>query len=59
MDDSKKKTDEIENDAGACSKMFAHMNNLVRQHGFHVVAIAALAAIGLHVYTRYVGGKTN
>ncbi|KAH9528367.1 hypothetical protein DERF_002319, partial [Dermatophagoides farinae] len=40
-------------DAGACSKIMSQLDNLIRTHGVHVVALAALACIGLHIYNRY------
>lgn len=38
---------------GSCSKVMSQLDNLVRSHGVHVVAMAALAVIGLHLYNRY------
>ena len=38
---------------GSCSKVMSQLDNLVRSHGVYVVAMAALAVIGLHLYNRY------
>lgn len=55
MDSKKGKSDS--DPTGACGKVMSQINELIRNHGIHVVVVAALAAVGLYAYNRY--GKNN
>lgn len=55
MEEEKKddKSGEAESGGGACSRIMCQIHNLIGTHGVHVVALAAFAVIGFHLYNRY------